>query len=44
MCSLPSFLCVLFPFTDSNGCNEKTNSNNFTSLPKARNHKAKQQM
>ena len=25
MCSLPSFLCVLFPFpfTDSSGCNEK---------------------
>ena len=42
MCSLPSFLCVLFPFTDSSGCNKKTNSNNFTSLPKARNHKTKQ--
>ena len=42
MCSLPSFFSVFFPFTDSSGCNEKTNSNNFTSLPKARNHKNKQ--
>ena len=43
-CSLASFLCVLFPFTDSSGCNKKTNSNNVTSLPKARNHKTKQQV
>ena len=44
MFSLPLFFCILFPFTESSGCSEKTNSNSFTSLLKARNHKTKQQV
>ena len=27
-CSLPSFFCILFPFTESSGCNEKKKNSN----------------